>query len=191
MKHVGRLMILVFVGIAATISGSAQTPLVCDRNCIANTRTILKDEAFSKGYLSGWTEKANLRLGDKVAIALRVIYKKRMIFNASYMRVYLPVIRRSFSIPEMISEPEAQRPELTLLLLDEVERNTKDPIVLQEIKITREYVEHQANEVPAKPVIGRAVSVRKRLAHNGQVNLGEPAPWVNTTALTPSGVKYL
>jgi hypothetical protein len=122
----------------------------CDRTCLENVKTIIKDSSYSKGYPSSWIKKANLRLGDSVAIALRKIYRGHQLYAPKNIREFLPVIKMSFCSPDDISNSQDKNPSRTLSLLREIKAKTNKVQLRNEISITEGFVKERVKSKDQK-----------------------------------------
>lgn len=138
---VKRLAYAVVILLLMTSPARPQEELSCGRECVKEVKTIIASTAYSKGYQSSWIDKANKRLGDKVAVAVVKIYKKRELYEAKNIRQYLPVIRNAFSLPAMVENEVDRRPTNTLKLLDRLKENVGDKELREEISKTADFIE--------------------------------------------------
>ena len=65
-------------------------------------------------------DRANSRLGDKVADGVQKLFPGARIRWASNIRIYVPIIRESFEAPQMIQIERNRRPVATIQLLNKV-----------------------------------------------------------------------
>jgi hypothetical protein len=111
-------------------------------------RAILKQSAYTGGYITTVLEKRNERLGDGVSVALLKIYGKKKISKSENIHNFLPAIRRAFQFPDLITYPNNRVPTVTFALLKELESNISDPSLKAEIAETRVYVEDKTRRSP-------------------------------------------
>src|SRR4051794_23624860 len=107
---VKRLAYAVVILLLMTTPVKPQEESSCGRECVKEVKTIIASTSYSKGFQSSWIDKANKRLGDRIAVALVKIYKKRELYEAKNVRQYLPVVRNAFSLPEMVENEIDKRP---------------------------------------------------------------------------------
>jgi hypothetical protein len=110
--------------------GLAQQPS-CDRACVQSVRGLLQESYH--GFSSGWGEKANNRLGDKVGVAILHIFKRKALYKPDNIRTFLPVIQQAFKYPDMIESTEDRNPRVTTALLRRLKRKIKDHFLNLEI----------------------------------------------------------
>jgi hypothetical protein len=118
---------------SASANGLAQKTQ-CDKDCVKTVRGLLK--ASYDGFSTGWLEKANSRLGDKVGAAIIKIYRGRALYKPDNIRTFLPVIQMAFRDTDMIENPQDKNPIVTASLLRRLQRRTKDHFLSMDITKT-------------------------------------------------------
>ena len=132
------LWALVLVVITSSVSLGQGTE--CDNECIRTVRAILNESYL--GFSSGFMEKANNRLGDKIGVALLKIYPGKALNKPDNIRTFLPVIDGAFKYPDLIGDPQDRRANVTLPLLRRLQNRIKDHFLHQEITKTLNAVEY-------------------------------------------------
>src|SRR5207253_5867178 len=107
---------------------------------------------FSRGYPPSWIEKVNTRMGDKIAIAVRKIYKNRNLYVAENVRQFLPVIKTAFSLPNNIENEQDRIPKKTLNLLNEISANSTDRELKEEIFKIINFIKQKTRYKQSKPL---------------------------------------
>jgi hypothetical protein len=119
-----------------TISGSAQER--DDPYSVQSVKILLQSP---KDFSTGFSEKQVNRLGDRVSVALLKIFDSNEMTKTENIRTFLPLIRSSFSYPDLIAIPEDRTPKVTLFLLgcleDKVEDGTLKAELLQLITFVK------------------------------------------------------
>jgi hypothetical protein len=126
--------------VVSTSSASLAQGTECGNECVRTVRVIL-NESY-QGYSSGFVEKANNRLGDKVGVALLKIYPGKAMYEPDNIRTFLPVIDAAFKYPDMIRDPQDRHANVTLPLLHRLQNKIKDHFLHQEITKTVNAVEY-------------------------------------------------
>lgn len=129
MRHL--ILVLLLLGTWSDIRATTTHSSRCDANCTRIVKRLLQESAL--GISTGYGEKQNYRLGDKVAVALLKIYGERGIVKSKNIKVFLPVIRAAFLHPDLISNLEDRSPTVTLRFLRDLESKVKDPALKGEI----------------------------------------------------------
>jgi len=108
-----------------------------DPYSVAVVRSLL---SLPPGTSFGVSEKQNERLGDRAAIATLKLFDEADLTRPETIRKLLPVLRESFSYPQLISIAEDRRPAVTLFLLHYLERNAPDPALKKEITAVEVFI---------------------------------------------------
>jgi hypothetical protein len=108
-----------------------------DPYSVAVVRSLL---SLPPGASFGVSEKQNERLGDRAAIATLKLFDEADLTRPETIRKLLPVLRESFSYPQLISIAEDRRPAVTLFLLHYLERNAPDPALKKEITAVEVFI---------------------------------------------------
>ena len=108
-----------------------------DPYSVAVVRSLL---SLPPGASFGVSEKQNERLGDRTAIATLKLFDEADLTRPETIRKLLPVLRDSFSYPQLISIAEDRRPAVTLFLLHYLERNAPDPALKKEITAVEVFI---------------------------------------------------
>ena len=108
-----------------------------DPYSVAVVRSLL---SLPPGASFGVSEKQNERLGDRAAIATLKLFDEADLTRPETIRKLLPVLRDSFSYPQLISIAEDRRPAVTLFLLHYLERNAPDPALKKEITAVEVFI---------------------------------------------------
>jgi len=108
-----------------------------DPYSVAVVRSLL---SLPPGTSFGVSEKQNERLGDRAAIATLKLFDEADLTRPETIRKLLPVLRDSFSYPQLISIAEDRRPAVTLFLLHYLERNAPDPALKKEITAVEVFI---------------------------------------------------
>ena len=108
-----------------------------DPSSVAVVRSLL---SLPPGTSFGVSEKQNERLGDRAAIATLKLFDEADLTRPETIRKLLPVLRESFSYPQLISIAEDRRPAVTLFLLHYLERNAPDPALKKEITAVEVFI---------------------------------------------------
>jgi len=108
-----------------------------DPYSVAVVRSLL---SLPPGTSFGVSEKQNERLGDRAAIATLKLFDEADLTRPETIRKLLPVLRESFSYPQLISIAEDRRPAVTLFLLHYLERNDPDPALKKEITAVEVFI---------------------------------------------------
>jgi len=108
-----------------------------DPYSVAVVRSLL---SLPPGASFGVLEKQNERLGDRAAIATLKLFDEADLTRPETIRKLLPVLRDSFSYPQLISIAEDRRPAVTLFLLHYLERNAPDPALKKEITAVEVFI---------------------------------------------------
>jgi hypothetical protein len=140
MKFFAPCMLLI---VSCFINGSAQQSR-CNGNCVQTVRGLL--DASYRGFSTGWTEKQNHRLGDRVGVAIQQIYKGRSLYSADHIRTFLPVIEEAFKYPNLIENPEDKTPNVSLALLLRLRNRVKDHFLNMEITKTLNAIQFGTKE---------------------------------------------
>src|SRR5258708_2956168 len=122
-----KVVFTVLCGIIFVVSTSSANPgqgTECGDECVKSVRAILKESYH--GFSSGFMEKANNRLGDKVGVALLKICPGRALYKPDNIRAFLPVIDAAFKYPNLILDPQARQASVTLPLLHRLQNKIKD-----------------------------------------------------------------
>jgi hypothetical protein len=137
-------MLLVF---SCGAVGIAQQP-ECNQDCVQSVRDLLKWSYY--GFSSGFQDKANYRLGDKVGAAVLRIYKGNALYKPDNIRTFLLVMQRAFMYPDAIKDPRDKDPRVTAALLRRLKNRIKDHILNLEITRTLNVItiEKQQTEPP-------------------------------------------
>jgi hypothetical protein len=98
-------------------------------------------DASYRGFSTGWTEKQNYRLGDRVGVAIQQIYRGKSLYNATNIRTFLPLIQEAFRYPDLIENPEDKTPIFSLALLRRLKGRVKDHFLNMEITKTLNVVQ--------------------------------------------------
>ena len=138
------LVLLVFVHINAQSSDAKE--LNCDEKCVSDAVGLLN--VNRQGYSIGFWEKVNHRMGDRTAVALRLIYPKEEIHLRENINVMLGVIGESFVSPRLISDEAARDPARTLKLLRDLRNHTDDPSLSSRITVLIDELWKQSRENP-------------------------------------------
>ncbi len=126
----------------------ALLPLACSLNAQSDpadpdslniVSVELKMNSGGRRVVHGWSQKRLVQLGDRVSIALLKILDDTDLRNPVTVRGLLPIIRSSFSAPELVAIESDKKPRVTLLLLEHLEQNTDDAELRQEIQQTAEF----------------------------------------------------
>ena len=94
-------------------------------------------------FRHSFTQKGLHRLGDGVSVALLKIFDKEQLTDDKTARSILPIIRDSFSHPQMISVEVDKSPKVTLFLLDYLRGIASDSQAKDEIQRTIDFVKEQ------------------------------------------------
>jgi len=94
-----------------------------DPYSIALVKAALSQPA---GFSSSFVEKYMNRLGDGVAIALLKIFSADELETPQMIHRFVPVIKEAFQAPQLISLPENRKPDVTLFLLGNIQRQVSD-----------------------------------------------------------------
>ncbi len=119
--------------VACSINGVAQQSR-CNRDCLQTVRGLL--DASYRGFSTGWTEKQNHRLGDRVGAAIQQIYQGKSLYKADHIRTFLPVMEEAFKYPDLIENPEDKTPIISVALLRRLKGGVKDHFLNMEITKT-------------------------------------------------------
>lgn len=103
----------------------------CDKSCMGTMRDLIKMKKAGMG--TSWLEKANLRLGDKVADGVTKSFPGSQIYRRANIRVYLPIIHVAFEAPGMIQITQNRKPIATIRMLDKVKKAVTDESSRKEI----------------------------------------------------------
>lgn len=115
-----------------------------DPYSISIVRGALTLRSAGKQVMLSSTQKNLLRLGDGVSIALLKALNEQDLANPQTVRDFLPIIRDSFSHPELISLDMNKMPQVTLFLLGHLLRESADTAEREEIQQTIDYVRAHA-----------------------------------------------
>jgi hypothetical protein len=96
-------------------------------------------------------EKRLNRLGDRVSIALLKILEEEELDDPQKVKIFLPLIRTSFSFPSLILISEDRKPKVTLFFLKHLEGKTQDSKVKAEISQLIKFVKDKTDKIPAQP----------------------------------------
>jgi hypothetical protein len=92
------------------------------------------------------------RKGDLVSIALLKALNEGELTDPHVVELFLPVIRDSFSQPEIISIDADKKPKVTLFLLNFLQRNVRDSKTQRDIEETIKFVNEKAKiDSPMSP----------------------------------------
>jgi hypothetical protein len=80
------------------------------------------------------------RMGDAASIALLKIFNEAELEDPHIVEVFLPIIRDSFSQPQLISVDIDKKPMITLFLLKQLKRNIADAQTQGDIDETIKFV---------------------------------------------------
>ena len=124
--YAGRIIVMKFLFfvffLLITINLFAQhepiKSLICNFTCLKTVKRLLETE--KAGFSDGFLDKQNFRLGDKVAFALREIYRFGDIASSENIKAYLPIVKNSFVSSTWIKDDVDKKPLETLKLLREV-----------------------------------------------------------------------
>jgi hypothetical protein len=98
-------------------------------------------ESASQGTSLSQPQKNLLRLGDATSIAIVKLLSEGDLSNPQIVESFLPVIRQSFSYPQLISVDVDKRPKVTLFLLKYLEQqNIPDAQTQRDIEETIKFV---------------------------------------------------
>ena len=118
-------MLLILLSILGSI-GVAQSQdtelLKCDEGCVSDIKGLL--EVYRKGYSPSNWEKVNDRLGDRVALGLRIVFTDSELKDPANISEYLVIIEAAFEFPRLIIGDVAKEPNFTLELLEELKETT-------------------------------------------------------------------
>jgi hypothetical protein len=101
---------------------------------------VLLKESYL-GFSTGFGEKANNRLGDRVGVAILKIYRGRALNKPDAIRTFLPAIDAAFKYQHLIRDQKDRQPNVTLALLRRLESRIKDHFLNQEITKTLNLIE--------------------------------------------------
>src|SRR5215831_9079329 len=107
----------------------------------------LRTASANPGVSVSFIQQRLQRLGDGVSIALLKILSEQDLRNPKTVDAFLPLIRQSFSHPDIISPPINKKPQVTLFLLKYLQRSISDAKTLQEIKETIRFVDEETANV--------------------------------------------
>jgi hypothetical protein len=111
----------------------------------------------ARPYIStGFSEKMTERLGDRAAVALLKIYGKEGLKQPSTLTAALGLIREAFSYPNVISNPEDKKPDVTLLLLQALSDETESSETKRDIGEVLDFVKQKARELRMGPTEQRS-----------------------------------
>jgi hypothetical protein len=98
-------------------------------------------KSASQGTSLSQPQKNLLRLGDATSIAIVKLLSEGDLSNPQIVESFLPVIRQSFSYPQLISVDVDKRPKVTLFLLKYLEQqNIPDAQTQRDIEETIKFV---------------------------------------------------
>ncbi|MEO7506831.1 MAG: hypothetical protein ABIZ95_06325 [Pyrinomonadaceae bacterium] len=142
-----RLLLLMILVMVAAIPARSQSTMSCKESSVEVARNILINVEFGDypRSASSFIEKANERLGDSVAPALRCIYFGSEQYKSENVRLSLPMIRTAFDFDDMVLNPEMKLPVRSLELLEEIRQNTVDKDLLEEIEWTSTYIRQNSS----------------------------------------------
>jgi hypothetical protein len=97
-------------------------------------------KAQSQGLIIAKINTNVARKGDQVSIAILKILNEGELTDPHAVERFLPVIRDSFSQPQLISLDIDKKPKVTLFLLNFLQRSVPDPQTRREIAETIRFV---------------------------------------------------
>jgi hypothetical protein len=103
-----------------------------------------------KGITDGSTERNINRLGDKVSIAILKMFGERELQDPQRIRNILPIIRKAFTYPKLISVAEDRKPKVTLFFLSRLQTDTKDAGLKKDISQLIDFIKQKTEAVDSK-----------------------------------------
>lgn len=103
----------------------------------------LKLNRGGRRVIRSWSQKRLPLMGDAISVALLKVMDDSDMKNADRIRDILPVIRDSFSRPELIEVEVDKKPKVTIFLLTYLRHNISDSQIQSEIQQTIEFVQTQ------------------------------------------------
>lgn len=94
----------------------------------------------SQGIIIAKAQTHVARMGDKVSIALLKSLNEEELVDPHTVKIFLAVIRDSFSEPQLIAVDIDKKPKVTLFLLKYLQRNISDGQTLQDIDDTIRFI---------------------------------------------------
>ena len=144
-KSIMRLYVALSCILVWYSGGFAQSKIVIrndDDPSVRAVKTLLQQPS---GFSSGFSEKQENRLGDRVSVALLKIFSQEELRDPQNIRKFLPVIRSSFLNPKLI--PAAYRkPKVTLPLLARLEGQVDDAKLKSDITELMQFIREQTTK---------------------------------------------
>jgi hypothetical protein len=103
-------------------------------------QSSLRTASANPGVSVSFIQNNLQRLGDSVSIALLKILDEQDLTNPKTVEAFLPLIRQSFSYPDIISPAVNKKPNVTLFLLKYLRRSISDAKTLEDIEETMRFV---------------------------------------------------
>jgi hypothetical protein len=97
-----------------------------------------------EGASVSWLDKGRDRLGDRAAIALIKIFGEQELLEPRTLRRSLEIVRGAFSAPCIIGIASDRKPNVTLFVLRDLERQVKDEASRQKIIETITFVQQSS-----------------------------------------------
>lgn len=133
---------LTFAMAFALCSHASGQSIECDKECINDVKELIHQETI--GVLTSNADKRNSGLGDRVGIALRLLYTEKELGNSKNILIVLPIVRRSFESPQSISPKRFVDPANTLRLLKLMVKKVEDSSLIDEINSTAALIKERA-----------------------------------------------
>lgn len=111
-----------------------------DPYSIAAVRFELQMRVGELRMRHSFSQKQLARLGDGVSVALIKILDQQEILDPKTLPVVMAMIREAFSNPSLISIEENKKPQITLMLLDQLRSKLRDQQMNAEIDETVSFV---------------------------------------------------
>jgi hypothetical protein len=147
MRFAKALFLLLSV-FATSIGGQSEE---ADPYSIHFVQSSLRTASANPGVSISFIQNNLQRLGDSVSIALLKILDEQDLTNPKTVEAFLPLIRQSFSYPDIISPAINKKPKVTRFLLKYLQHSISDAKTLQDIKEAVRFVDEKTATASNSP----------------------------------------
>lgn len=147
MRFAAQLLLALSV-LASSVGGQSEDP---DPYSIHFIESSLRTASANPGVRISFIQNKLQRLGDGVSIALLKILDGRELTDPKTVQAFLPLIRQSFSYPDIISPAVNREPKVTLFLLKYLRLNVTDIQTGRDIEETITFIVQRTGRAPREP----------------------------------------
>lgn len=115
------------IAVAALLLATMSSGILGSGDEDYSTKVVQSLLAMPAGISAGFSEKQLHRLGDRLAIAIIKLHDPEELKDPEKVRRFLPLLKGAFAHPDLIQRALDKEPQVTLILLVYLSRETPDP----------------------------------------------------------------